>query len=716
MKTIFIIISVFSVTLLQAQDVFFTSASSKLFTKEELRHLIREAAFDGVKEYQVPRAIFDSRYPQLENQLLSIAKLKITRAFTRVEKVGVGNSKGQMIEDYKQEVKIAVRDVVVYNPFFQNLVVVDQTDRILKFFSDIKVKKSGLLEVTEYITIYNGNGEQSRPYRHLFPQAERNVNDDIKHGLVRDFPTIYENEQGFRVKLPFRIKSIFRNGKPEAYLSENLKNGERLMMGTANELLPEGVHEYVIAYETSNQIAFRADKDELYWNVNGTGWAFTVDSVSSQITFPSESKIFESACYTGVQGSTEKNCVSRKLNDSTIYFVTTQSLKAYQGLTIAAAIQRGVLVPLSGTEKFTNLLLANWPIPAMILLLLSLFAVNLKNWLKYGKDPAQGTIVPRFEPPDDISPADAGYIFNQKYKPEQFSAALIDLAVKKGITIDVGKDGAIFKSITYTFKKGSNTKATLKAFAKQAYNWDIEDLYNLQATGTYNSSIESLNDHLANHLESNFKSDSKSDSDKKKQKGFFSENSNAASGGFVFLIIMSIASFFAVAFAYTNMIALSIFLLVVAGFVMQIIFYRIMSSYSREGRKMMDELLGLRMYLATAEEDRFDKLNPPEKNIVLFESLLPYAIALNCQSEWANKFETILNEAIANDTYHPGYYRGDFDRERSFSSVSRGMTSGLSSTVASSSREPSSSSSDSGGSSGGGSSGGGGGGGGGGGW
>ena len=698
MKILFLVFFALTTPLLPAQDITFTKSSAKLFTNEEMRQMIREAAFERVKEYHVPRSIFDSKYAMLENQFLAAARPKIVKAFTRAEKTGAGNGKEQMIADYKLEVKIVAADEVMRNRTFQDLVVVDQTDRILKFFSDIKIKKSGLIQVTEHITIYNGNGEQSWSYSHVFPEAERNVNNDIQHGLIRDFPTIYEDKQGFRVKMPFRVKSIYRNGKEEEYISKNLDNGLRLLLGSASVYLPEGVYEYIISYETSNQLVFHADKDELYWNVNGTGWVFTSDSVSSKITFPADAKIFENACYTGAQGSTERICIGRLLNDSTIFFATTQQLNAYEGLTIAAAIQKNVLASPTSTEKFINFLTANWPIPSIFLVLLLIFLINLRNWMKFGKDPAQGTIIPRFEPPGDIWAADAGYIYLQKFKPEQFSAALIDLAVKKGITIDVEKDGAIFKSTIYTFKKGSNTKPALKDFAKQAYQWDLERLYGLKATGSYNSSIESLNDQLKSHLESKFRSDSNLN---QKKKGLFALNSNAASHGFFYLFVLGFASLFVPSTLSINIVIGTLFAF---GFVTQFIFYKIMPAYSKEGRKIMDELLGFRMYLATAEERRFDKLNPPEKNIELFEKFLPYAIALECQNEWANKFEEILKVAIANNSYHPTNYSGDMSRDMSFSSISDGISSGLSSTVASASTAPSSDS-DSGGSSGGGSSG-----------
>ena len=104
-------------------------------------------------------------------------------------------------------------------------------------------------------------------------------------------------------------------------------------------------------------------------------------------------------------------------------------------------------------------------------------------------------------------------------------------------------------------------------------------------------------------------------------------------------------------------------------------------------------------------------MNPPDLTIQLFEKYLPYAIALECENQWSEKFETIINNTVEGG-YQPAYFNmhGSNLNMRTFTS---GLSSGISNTIASASTPPSSSG---GGSGGGGSSGGGGGGGGGGGW
>ena len=97
----------------------------------------------------------------------------------------------------------------------------------------------------------------------------------------------------------------------------------------------------------------------------------------------------------------------------------------------------------------------------------------------------------------------------------------------------------------------------------------------------------------------------------------------------------------------------------------------------------------------------------------MFETLLPFALALDVEQRWSEKFAGVL-AAVRDDSgqgYQPGWYDGHFNATR-LASTTGNMTSGLGKAISSSVTPPGSSS----GGGGGGSSGGGGGGGGGGGW
>ena len=152
---------------------------------------------------------------------------------------------------------------------------------------------------------------------------------------------------------------------------------------------------------------------------------------------------------------------------------------------------------------------------------------------------------------------------------------------------------------------------------------------------------------------------------------------------------------------------------IVLLFATLVFFAIVMKRPTIRGRKVLDEMLGFKDYIEIAEKEELNLRNPPEKTPQLFEAFLPFALALDVDQEWSEKFASVL-AAIREpngDSYSPSWYNGNW-HSSNLSETTNSFTSGLNSAVSSSVAAPGSSS----GGGGGGSSGGGGGGGGGGGW
>jgi hypothetical protein len=144
------------------------------------------------------------------------------------------------------------------------------------------------------------------------------------------------------------------------------------------------------------------------------------------------------------------------------------------------------------------------------------------------------------------------------------------------------------------------------------------------------------------------------------------------------------------------------------------IFARLLPAYSVEGRRLQDQIVGLRQYLGIAEKDDLARLKAPPQTAEEFTKFLPYAVALDVEEAWTRRFTQVLG-AAAVAAAAGQFYSSDSGSGFSGSGLSDSLSS-LSDTVSSASTPPGSSSGGSGGGGGGGSSGGGGGGGGGSGW
>ena len=153
--------------------------------------------------------------------------------------------------------------------------------------------------------------------------------------------------------------------------------------------------------------------------------------------------------------------------------------------------------------------------------------------------------------------------------------------------------------------------------------------------------------------------------------------------------------------------------------VVNVVFAILMRAPTVQGRKLMDQIDGFKMYMDTAEKNRLNITGEPPMTKQRFEGILPYAIALGVEKPWSEHFEAELARNVVSDvdgTYQPGFYSGrSWSGSGGFSNSVAAATTAMSAAMIAAQPSTSSGSGFSSGG-GGGSSGGGGGGGGGGGW
>jgi hypothetical protein len=156
-------------------------------------------------------------------------------------------------------------------------------ERITSFDSDIQVNADGSMLVSESIQV-TVEGQE------------------VKRGILRDFPTTYTTPDGRTIRVGFEVLEVRRNGEPEPYRIEPLRNGERVRIGQAHVLLPLEPQTYEITYRTDRQLGFFEDHDELYWNVTGNGWTLPIGRATARVSLPGDAPIVAIDGFTGPQG------------------------------------------------------------------------------------------------------------------------------------------------------------------------------------------------------------------------------------------------------------------------------------------------------------------------------------------------------------------------------------------------------------------------------
>jgi uncharacterized membrane protein YgcG len=546
----------------------------------------------------------------------------------------------------------------------------EQGERILNFYSDIKINADGTVEVIESIKVIA-------------------LGQEIKRGIYRDFPTKYQDRYGNSHNVSFDIVSVTRDGASEDYHTENMDNGVRVYFGNADVYLNFGVYTYQFIYKTDRQVGYFADHDEFYWNVTGNGWIFPIDNASAKVTLPGsvESELLKASGYTGVQGSKAAD-LSMQTEMSSATFMTTKSLNASEGLTIVFEFPKGIIHEPTRWENFKYFLRDNYAVFIDVLLLILVFMYFYNIWNKVGRDPKSKSIIAQYEQPRGLSPGALSYIDNMGFDNKALVAMIINMAVKGYLKIDEEKK--VYK-LTLLNKEKTSLNVEEKILSENFF--DDSDMFEIKQK-TYKKMMKcerelsiGLNKEHGNiYFESNGK--------------YIAKGAGVASVAILIIIILrSFQSGMATLIAVLCLVAITS------------IFFRIIPRRTVLGRQVQDEIEGFKMFLSVTEKDRMNFHNPPERTPELFEKFLPFALALGVENKWAEQFEDVFKK-LGPDGYNPGWYHGNALAAGSLSGFTDKMSSGMSSTISSSSTPPGSSS----GSGGGGSSGGGGGGGGGGGW
>ena len=513
----------------------------------------------------------------------------------------------------------------------------------------------------------------------------------IQRGILRDFPTDYRDRFGNRVSVPFDVIGVTRDERPENYRLERLANGERIRIGRADVLLQRGSHTYEITYRTARQIGHFPDHDELYWNVNGNGWTLPFEHISAEVLLPTRvpAAQLRAEAYTGAGGARGRDYQSF-IRDGAVGFSSTGSFRPYEGMTIVVGFPKGI-VRAPGFFRRTGWFLSQNQGAAAGMLGLALMLVFLYwRWAEVGRDPVAGPKFPRYKAPDGMSPAAVRFVDRQGYDDRCFAAALLGLGSRGVVRIENHSDSFVLQP---TGKKaellaGERTIAPLAARPRTLDK-------------TYDEQVQAVRADHERELRLLYEERAFS-----RNMGSFAVGCliGAATIGAMFLLD---ASFLAIAF-----IAALVIVTLVA-------FHRWLPAYSASGRKLEDEIEGLRQYLGVAERDELARQKAPPKTAEEFSKFLPYAVALDVEKTWADRFAIALGSAALAQAVSTWYLdpgsRSGFSVGSFTSSVSSlGETIAAASTPPGSSGSGDSGFSDSGG--GGGSSGGGGGGGGGSGW
>ncbi len=513
------------------------------------------------------------------------------------------------------------------------------------------------------------------------------------NGIYRSIPVKYRTAQGLNWTLGLDLEGATDgDGRPlrvEAGRERHYIKYKIWVPGAAN-----ATRTVVLRYRATNGLRFFDEHDELYWNVTGDEWEVPIAGATARIELPPGTEGIRAIAFNGAYGSTAEDA-SVEASGTTVRIAMPRALAYREGLTAVVGWNKGVVAKPAAAARAAGVVGSNWPLLIPVPVFLVAFAV----WRRRGQDPRRRPIAVQYEPPQSLTPAEAGTLLDNSADLRDITATLVDLAVRGYLRFEERDDRKLFGLV-----------------GKREYV-----LHRLEPP----AGVDGLAPHERRVFDGVFSGRGASVELSQLEDEFYTELSGIRTGIFERLLgrgfyharpdqvrthwtaggVALGALVGGVGAAVAHRFLLTPVSFIVAGVLVGLIllgFGAIMPARTEAGARALEQVLGFEEFLRRVESEHLKRviIGHPE----LFDRYLPFAMAFGVEQKWARAFEGIYTTP---PTWYVGPSVGDFSVGRLSTSLAH-LSSTAGSTLSSSPRS-SSGSGFSGGSSGGGGGGGGGG-------
>jgi uncharacterized membrane protein YgcG len=507
-----------------------------------------------------------------------------------------------------------------------------------------------------------------------FPSSDQNK------GIVRKIP---DNYLGSSLHTKF-VSISDTNGVTKPFSVND--DGDTATIETGTDDYVHGAVTYTLTYTQTDVVGQFANTNdqEFYWDTNGTEWTQPFSKITARVHVPDKLALSLSghnACYQGAQGSKQQCDVSvppspaplqtlSPTADSTYLFppatvitATATDLSAGENMTVAIGFASGTFTGAPHADSTTpsdDVVVPKdtvWgEVVGGILLLLGLASIPfaLVRRFAFGQRNARGrgTIIPQYDVPTGINVMEAAALVGLDNRA--VSAQIVSFAVRGNLRIlaypitDSGADYTL--ELTTTDGLDAEETQLMRSFFP---GLTAGETFEVVAAAVDTSDISAVRSAVrASTI----------------QKGWRVQPS-LRGGVFTALAVLGLLILdiviAAIAQGASALADLAIPLTFVAMIVAFACIYRGLV-LTPTGADQRDYLLGMKLYLTVAEQDRMRILQSPtgaervnyndKREIVkLYEKLLPFAVVFNVEDEWSK----VLAIHYTDSTVTPNWYVGN---------------------------------------------------------
>jgi uncharacterized membrane protein YgcG len=494
--------------------------------------------------------------------------------------------------------------------------------RIEKFDSEIVVSPKGSIDVTETIQVqFIGSWK----------------------GLYREIPVEYVTPQGLNYSLFLDVKRITdENDSSLKFESSRERHYRKLKIYVPGA---QDAHKtIVIEYSVSDALRFFEDHDELYWNVTGDEWDVPIQAAAARIVLPEGTTGIRANPFTGAYRSHAQDA-DFEVAGNGVEVHSRQSLRYHEGLTIAVAFDKGFVHEPTALDKASLFLRSNWPLglPAII------FVIMFYLWWTRGRDPRLRPIAAQYEPPDQLTPGEAGTLVDNSADMRDITSSIVDLAVRGFLVIEEHQKDRMLglvhdKDYNFILKKDRSEWSKLKPHEQVLLN-------GIFSAGTVGETVSMSS--LENRFYKNLPDIKNRIFESLVTHGYYRRRPDSVRASYVGIgVVIGVLSVWGGS-SIASSLGMAPLTFIIAGILSALVicaFGWFMPAHTEQGARAMEGVLGFEDFLNHVESDRFNRtIKTPE----MFEKFLPFAMALGVEKNWSKAFQGIM-------TQPPDWYRGSY--------------------------------------------------------
>jgi uncharacterized membrane protein YgcG len=495
--------------------------------------------------------------------------------------------------------------------------------RIEKFSSEILVAPNGSIDVTEVITVRFIGG----PW----------------HGLYRSIPVEYVTPQQLNYSLFLTVKNIAdSDGNKLKFEAIRERHYRKLKIFVPNA--DNSTHTISIEYTVSDALRFFEDHDEIYWNITGDEWDVPIQTADARIILPEGTTNIRANVFTGSFRSTAHDADVGVVGNG-VEVRTRDPLRYHEGLTVAVAFDKGFVHEPTAFDKLSLFLSSNWPLGLPFIT----FAIMFYLWWTRGRDPRLRPIAAQYEPPDQLTPGEAGTLVDNSADMRDITSSIVDLAVRGYMVIEEHQKDRMLglvhdKDYNFVLKKERSEWGTLKPHEQVLLNGFF-------TMGTVGESVSMSN--LENRFYKNLPDIKSRIFESLVTHGYYRRRPDSVRASYIGIgVVIGLLSIWGGTGIASSM-GMAPLPFIIAGVLSAVIicgFGWFMPAHTEQGARALEGVLGFEDFLNHVESDRFNRtIKTPQ----MFEKFLPFAMALGVEKNWSKAFQGIM-------TQPPDWYRGSY--------------------------------------------------------